>query len=150
MAVQRDRPYMQFNFLVDLGTGTDGPDAAFQEVSNLGTEFAVAEYRAGNDKENNVRKYTGLNKAADVTLKRGIVGYRTFYEWVEQVRRGDPEAIRPSITISLQNEAHETVMTWTLKNARIIKYVSGPFNAKGGDVVMEEINLAYEQLVLEK
>jgi phage tail-like protein len=150
MSVQRDRPYMQFNFLVDLGSGTDGPDAAFQEVSNLGSEFAVAEYRAGNDKENNVRKYTGLNKAADVTLKRGIVGYRSLYEWLEKVRRGDNDAVRPSVTIHLQNEAHENVMTWTLKNARIIKYISGPFNAKGGDVAMEELTLAYEQLVLEK
>jgi phage tail-like protein len=149
MAIQRDRPYMQFNFLVDLGTGTDGPDAAFQEVSNLGTEFTVAEYRAGNDKENNVRKYTGLNKAADVTLKRGIVGYDSFYKWVEQVRKGDPAAMRPSITISLQNEAHEVVMTWALKNARIIKYISGPFNAKGTDVAMEELTISYEQLVLE-
>ena len=46
MAVQRDRPYAQFNFLVDLGTGdTDGPDAGFQECSAISTEVAVAEYR---------------------------------------------------------------------------------------------------------
>ena len=33
MAVQRDRPYPGFNFLVDLGTGaTDGPDAGFEEL----------------------------------------------------------------------------------------------------------------------
>ena len=32
MAVMRDRPYVQFNFLVDLGDGnTDGPAAGFQE-----------------------------------------------------------------------------------------------------------------------
>ena len=31
MAVLRDRPYAQFNFLVDLGTGaTEGPQAGFQ------------------------------------------------------------------------------------------------------------------------
>jgi phage tail-like protein len=149
MSIQRDRPYMQFNFLVDLGSGTDGPDAAFQEISNLGTEFTVAEYRAGNDKENNVRKYLGLNKAADVTLKRGIVGYDSFYKWLEQVRRGDKDATKASIQIMLQSEAHETVMTWSLKNARILKYISGPFNAKGTDVAMEELTIAYEQLVLE-
>ena len=34
MAVQRDRPYVQFNFLVDLGTGdTTGPEAGFQEIN---------------------------------------------------------------------------------------------------------------------
>ena len=31
MAVMRDRPYAQFNFLIDLGAGaTDGPQAGFQ------------------------------------------------------------------------------------------------------------------------
>ena len=44
MAVLRERPYVQFNFLVDLGTGnTDGPEAGFQECSNIGMEVTVAE-----------------------------------------------------------------------------------------------------------
>src|SRR5687767_8593549 len=76
MAVLRDRPYVQFNFLVDLGTGsTDGPEAGFQECSNIGMEVTVAEYRNGNEKENSVRKITGLNKATDVTLKRGVTAH---------------------------------------------------------------------------
>jgi hypothetical protein len=37
MAVLRERPYVQFNFLVDLGTGnTDGAEAGFQECSGIG------------------------------------------------------------------------------------------------------------------
>ena len=75
MAVLRDTPYGEFNFLVDLGTGdTSGPEAGFQECSAIGMEIAVAEYRNGNDKTNAVRKITGLNKVADVTLKRGVIG----------------------------------------------------------------------------
>jgi len=79
MAIPRDRPYVQFNFLVDLGGGggTNGPDAGFQEVSNIGMEVTVAEYRNGNSPENSVRKITGLNKATDVTLKRGVIGSLT-------------------------------------------------------------------------
>ena len=30
-----------------------------------------------------------------------------------------------------------------------MKYVAGPFNAKGTDVAMEELTLAYERLELE-
>src|SRR5689334_12774316 len=57
MAILRDRPYSQFNFLVDLGTGvTDTPAAGFQEVSGIGMEVTVAEYRNGNSKENSVMK----------------------------------------------------------------------------------------------
>ena len=74
MAILRDRPYVQFNFLVNLGNGTDGPEAGFQEMSNIGMEVTVSEYRTGNSKENSVRKITGLNKATDVTLKRGVIG----------------------------------------------------------------------------
>jgi phage tail-like protein len=150
MAVQRDRPYVQFNFLVDLGTGnTDGYDAGFQEVSNIGTEVTVAEYRNGNEKENSVRKITGLNKCTDVTMKRGVIGSLSLYNWLNDIRNGNQNALR-TVHIHLQNEDHtETVQTWTLKRARIIKHVSGAFNAKGTDVAMEELTISYERLEME-
>ena len=150
MAVLRDRPYGQFNFLVDLGTGqTEGPEAGFQECSAISMSVDVAEYRNGNDKENSVRKITGLNKAADVTLKRGIIGSLGLYKWIDQIRNGDPAAFR-TVVIQLQNEDHTaTVMTWKLLRARIIKHTSGPLNAKGTDVAMEELTLAYERLEME-
>ena len=149
MAVLRERPYVQFNFLVDIGEGTDGPEAGFQEVSNIGMEVTVAEYRNGNEKENSVRKITGLNKATDVTLKRGVIGSLNLYRWLNDIRNGDQNATR-TVTISLQNEDHtEIVQTWRLLRARIIKHVSGPLNAKGTDVAMEELTLAYERLEME-
>ncbi|AFE04880.1 hypothetical protein COCOR_02864 [Corallococcus coralloides DSM 2259] len=150
MAVFRERPYVQFNFLVDLGTGTtDGADAGFQEISNVGMEVTVAEYRNGNEKENSVRKITGLNKATDVTMKRGVIGSLTLYSWLNQLRNGEANALR-TVTIQLQNEDHTAVVqTWKLLRARIIKHVSGPFNAKGTDVAIEELTIAYERLEME-
>ena len=60
-----------------------------------------------------------------------------------------PGALR-NVLIHLQNEDHTAiVMTWKLLRARIIKYTSGPLNAKGTDVAMEEITLAYERLEME-
>jgi phage tail-like protein len=149
MPVQRDRPYVQFNFLVDLGNGTEGPAAGFQECSNIGMEVTVAEYRAGNHKENSVQKITGLNKATDVTLKRGVIGSLDLYTWLDQIRNGDQTALR-TIKVQLQDEAHtQVVQTWKLLRARIIKHVSGPMNAKGTDVAMEELTIAYERLQME-
>jgi phage tail-like protein len=150
MAVLRDRPYVQFNFLVDLGTGTtDGPQAGFQECSNVGMEVTVAEYRNGNEMENSVRKITGLNKATDVTLKRGVIGALNLYQWLDQIRNGNQAAYR-TVLIHLQNEDHTAIVqTWKLLRARIIKHVSGPFNAKGTDVAMEELTIAYERLEME-
>src|SRR3954465_361307 len=116
MAVMRDRPYVQFNFLVDLGDGkTDGPDAGFQEVSGIGMEVTTAEYRNGNEKENSVRKISGLNKATDVTLKRGVIGSLTLYKWLDDIRNGNQNALR-NVVIQLQNEDHTAVVqTWKLK-----------------------------------
>ena len=150
MATFRDRPYMQFNFLVDLGDGaTDGPKAGFQEVSGIGMEVTVAEYRTGNSKENSVMKITGINKCTDVTMKRGVIGSLDLYQWLDQIRNGDQKALR-TVTVQLQNEDHtEVVQTWKLLRARIIKHTSGPFNAKGTDVAMEELVLAYERLEME-
>ena len=150
MAVLRDHPYGEFNFLIDLGTGsTEGPEAGFQECSAIGMEVEVIEYRNGNEKLNSVRKLTGLNKAHDVTLKRGVIGSLGLYQWLNEIRNGDQAAAR-TVSIQLQNEDHtEVAVTWILLRARIIKHVSGPLNAKGTDVAMEELTLAYERLEME-
>ena len=150
MAVLRERPYVQFNFLVDLGNGnTEGPEAGFQEVSGIGMEMTVAEYRNGNERENAVRKITGLNRTTDVTLKRGVIGSLNLYQWLDEIRNGSQNALR-TVTIQLQNEDHSSVVqTWKLMRARIIKHTSGPMNAKGADVAMEELVLAYERLEME-
>lgn len=149
MAILRDRPYVQFNFLVDLGTGnTDGAEAGFQEVSGIGTEVTVSEYRNGNERENSVRKITGLNKVADVTFKRGVIGSLNLYKWLDDIRNGNQTALR-TVTVQLQSEDHQIVQTWKLIRARITKHTSGPYSAKGTDVAIEEMVIAYERLEME-
>jgi phage tail-like protein len=150
MAVLRERPYVQFNFLVDLGDGnTEGAQAGFQEISGIGMEVTVSEYRTGNSRENSVMKITGMNKASDVTMKRGVIGSLNLYKWLDEIRNGNQSALR-TVTIQLQNEDHsEIVQTWKLMRARITKHTSGPLNAKGTDVAMEELVLAYERLEME-
>jgi phage tail-like protein len=150
MAVLRERPYAQFNFLVDLGDGvTEGPQAGFQECSSIGMSVDVVEYRNGNDKENAVRKLTGLGRYPDVTLRRGVIGSLDLYQWLNDIRNGSVNAIR-TVTVQLQNEEHSSVVQeWKLLRARIIKHTSGPFNAMCSDVAMEELTLAYERLEIE-
>ena len=150
MAVQRERPYAQFNFLVDLGTGaTDGPQAGFQECSEIAMSVDVIEYRNGNERENGVRKLTGLARYPDVTLRRGIIGSLDLYQWLNDIRDGNQAAYR-TVRVQLVTEDHTSVVQeWKLLRARIIKHVSGPLNARGSDVAMEELTLAYERLEME-
>ena len=143
----RDVPYPSFNFVVNIGQGE--AFGGFSDVSGLQTELTVSEYRNGNEKENAVRKITGLNKATDVTMKRGVIGALDLYNWLNDIRNGNQNALR-TVTIQLQSEDHgQVVQTWKLLRARIVKYTSGPFNARGSDVAIEEIVLAYERLELE-
>jgi phage tail-like protein len=90
-----------------------------------------------------------MNKSTDVTLKRGVIGSLNLYQWLHAIRNGDQTQLR-QVVIQLQSEDHsQVVMTWKLKNARIIKATFGPFNAKGTDVAMEEMVLAYGRLEME-
>ena len=146
---KRNDLYGQFNFLVHLGAGnTKGPQAAFQEC-NIGIEVTLAKCHKRNEKENSPRKITGLNKSTDVTFKRGVIGSLTLSNWLNDIRNGKQAAIR-DVTIQLRSEDHcGVVQSWKLTRARIIKFVSGPMKAKGTDVAMEELTLAYERLEME-
>ena len=149
MAVQREQPYPDHNFLVDLGDGdAEGAEGAFSEVSGLETWVEVIEYRTGSDRDSSPAKLTGLARVSDVSLRRGLIGSLRLYRWFDQVRNGDPAAIR-TVTITLLGEDRTPVMTWRLLRARPVRHASGPFHAEGCDVAMEELVLAYERLELE-
>jgi phage tail-like protein len=150
MAILRDRPYTNFNFLVDLGTGTtEGPDAGFEEVQLPDVWLDVIEYRNGNERENSVRKLTGLDHVGNLVLKRGVIGSLRLYNWYNQIRNGDQSALR-TVTIQLQNEDHTSVVvTWKLLRARLVGLRWGPLNGKGKDVALEEAILACERLEME-
>jgi len=139
---ERITPYGTFNFVVNF----DGSDdfGGFSDVSGIGTEVTVAEYRAGSDKENHVRKVAGVHKVSDVTFKRGIVNFDSLWEWIEQTRTAGPAAQR-TVAVTLLDEAHNPVRTWLLRGCIPMKYTGPTLAGKGGgDVAMEEIVLAAE------
>jgi phage tail-like protein len=148
MPVQRDNPYGAFNFLVtlggDQGTGELGNIVGgFSDVSGLGFEVQYAEYRNGNEKVNTVRKVQNSFKVDDVVLKRGLIGSPDLFTWLKSVREGDIDP-RP-VTITLLDEARNTVGTWKLLKAQPKKYTGPTLAAKGGtDVAMEELTLCHE------
>jgi phage tail-like protein len=149
MAVERDRPYSQFNFRVVIEGGPSAEDfkAGFQEVSGLGMEVTVAEYRAGNWSENSSMKVNGTYKVPDVTMKRGVIGDpATLYGWIDQVRNGNLAAMR-TVTIQLYGEDRKgPVQEWKLMKARPSKYTGPSLSGKGTDVAIEELVLACERI----
>jgi phage tail-like protein len=137
-------------------TGSEGDtldeetvQAGFQEVSGLGMEITVAEYRAGNAGTNEPIKITGTVKTPDVTLKRGVIGSTDLYDWLHEVRNGSQNQLK-NVTIKLMAEDRETVaQQWKLSNSRPMKYTGPSLNGKGTDLAIEELVLAAERIVLE-
>jgi phage tail-like protein len=146
----RTTPYLGFNFIVALDPGSGGvgtPIGGFSDVSGLQTEITVAEYRAGNYPENHGDKLPSVYKTSDVTLKRGMVNNPDVSTWLEQVRTTGVAAKKPSVVITLLDETHQPVASWTLRKAMIIKWNGPVLAAKGGaDVAMEEVVISAEKI----
>jgi phage tail-like protein len=126
--------------------GEEDIRAGFQEVSGLGMEITVAEYRAGNWPLNSPLKVTGLIKTPDVTFKRGVIGRLDLYTWLDKVRQGSQQVLM-DVTVKLMAEDRATVaQTWLLKSARPMKYTGPSLNGKGTDLAIEELVLAVERI----
>jgi phage tail-like protein len=140
MAVSRQYPYNQFNFQVKFGS----TQASFQEVSGLGMEIHVMEYRSGDRPDNSPIKVTGLTKYNDLTFKRGVCGdLTTLYAWFASISGGAGNAPNGgvTVTINLMDDTNTTaVQTWTANNARATKLTGPtPLNGKATDVAIEEL-----------
>lgn len=147
----RNTPYNAFNFTVAFGDGDI--EGGFSEVSGLGTEVTVAEYRNGNDKRNVVTKIPGMFKVNDVTLKRGIVNSDPVFKMFKDLQDGKIEDAKQSVTVTLMDETGtNAVQKWQLLDVFPTKYTGPSLSAKGGgDVAMEELvfscgDIRYEQV----
>ncbi len=136
--VQRDEPYSAFNFIVNFD---NLGEAGFQEVSGLTVETEVIEYREGND-TNIVRKLPGLTKYSNITLKRGITGDLSLWNWMLATIDGRPERLDGSV--SLLNEEREVVLRWLIRRAWPCRYSGPGLVAGSSEVAIETLEIAHE------
>ena len=149
MPTERLNPYGAFNFLVSLGDGKEAEAiGGFSDVSGLGEEVNYSEYRNGNEPFNTVRKIPNTFKVDDITLKRGLVGSTSLFEWLANVANGETD--RRQVTITLLDEARNDVASWVLRDAQPKKWTGPTLAAKGGgEVAMEEFSLVHEGITYE-
>ena len=149
MAILRDQPYGNQHFLVDLGSGTDGPEAGFLEVVLPDISVDVIEYRSGNDRESGRRKLPGLAHYSNLVLRRGFTGSLSLYSWMNEVRNGNVNT-RRTVTILLLSEDQATVVAaWKALRSFPVKYSASDLNGAGTDIVIEELVLSCERVELE-
>jgi phage tail-like protein len=139
MATRVD-PYRSFNFLVEW----DGiVQAGFQECSGLDASTDPVDYREGND-PNHVRKLTGLNKFAAITLKRGVTDSTEMWEWRQTVIDG--KTARKNGSIVLLDESGTEKRRWNFFNAWPSKWTGPSFNSTGSTVAVESLELTHEEI----
>jgi phage tail-like protein len=133
-------PLGNFRFTVEAeGFASTG----FAEMSGLEIETEVIEYRDGNN-VGDVRKIPGLNKAGDITLKRGVATSFELWDWYKTVLNRKPQ--RRDVVISLLNEDLEPSAQWRLFNAWPRKYVGPVLNAQGNQIAIEELVIVSERI----
>jgi phage tail-like protein len=134
-------PLPKFHFQVEWG----GARLGFTEVSGLDVETEVIEYREGISPEYSKLKIPGMQKYANVTMKRGVMASdNDYFAWWNTVALNTVE--RRDITISLLNEQHAPVMVWKLKNARAAKVVSTDLKADGNEPAIASVVGVYDPM----
>jgi len=145
MEAVRNDPYKNFHFRVYFGGIAVAPSAGFEECAGIDVERSTGE-GLGDRAESGMRKIVGINKITDVTLKRGVVRSSDLNDWLHQVREGTPGGYR-TVFIELRgNFPDAAVRRFRLERARIVKHTSGPLNAGGTDVAIQELVLSCEGL----
>ena len=146
MAVLRNDPYPDSNFEVTItGISDDGRSVkgSFAEVSGLDVEIDVIEYRTGSE-DITVRKLPGLKKYSNITLKRGVIGDLTFWNWLASALNG--QVVRADGTIVLLDEKRQPVVTWKFHRGWPCRWSGPELDAKSRDVALEMLEICHEGL----
>ena len=144
MPVQRDNPYSNFNFLVEI----DGvASAGFAEADLPGGRIETIEYREGGDKTSGARKLPGRVSYENVLLRRGLSGRTDLYDWWRAVRDGAPD--RRNVSIVLLDEARDPVQRWLLRDAWPARLAYSALDAAKNEVAIETLELTYESFETE-
>lgn len=147
MAIRREQPYRNSNFLVDFGQGDSRSlIAGFSDV--IFPEFPV------DQSESPQRPHVvpqpveqdDVAAANRLILKRGVIGSLDLYAWWDEARNGAVPRTR-TVNVELLGDDQETVvLTWRFNNVRPVSLSYSPLHAMGGGILMETLTLAFDRM----
>ena len=140
MAVQRNDPYVAFNYLIEIGGIRAG---GFNEVSGLDGEIEPVDYRNG-DEDFVARKLPGMKKYPNIVLKRGIIGDLDAFQWFQAGAAGAVD--RREGAIIMRDEERNEVMRWKFVRGWACKYTGPSLKADSSAVAIETIEICHEGL----
>jgi phage tail-like protein len=143
VAVQRENPYANFNFVVE----GIGEETAFAEVELPAAEIETIEYREGADRTNASRKLPGRVRYGNVVLRRGVTGSPALWQWFLETSQGQLQ--RRDVVITLLDETRNPVQQWRFRDAWPTKYDPSDLDAKGNEILIETLELAVEAIEID-
>ncbi|QIE56032.1 phage tail protein [Pikeienuella piscinae] len=136
------QPPVGFHFRVDFDLAEAGEqDIRFREVTGLSMELEEESYAEGGENRF-THKFPVRGSYPPLVLKRGLMTDSTVAAWVRDAVQNF--TIRPAtVWVTLLNDAHEPLETYTVVNAWPKKWVVSDFNAEASEIVVETLELAY-------
>lgn len=147
------RPFTSFNFVVLIEVkgvtqnGSQVCSAAFSECDGLEMTMEPKTIRAGGRNTGPVH-LSGPLSYGQLTLKRGMTSNFDLWNWFEQMYKKDQSGYRTSATVVMRGADQSDQAVFQLTGCLPIKLKAPGMNAKDGIVAIEEIQIAYETLLL--
>lgn len=143
-------PFTAFNFSVELSVPDfDGLlcSASFAECDGLEMSMEVKTIREGGNNVQQLR-LVGPVSYGQLTLRRGMTPNFDLWQWFESVH-ADPRRYRAQgEVLLLAPDGHTPRARFLLDRCLPVKLKAPALNAKDGMVAIEELQLAYQSLVL--
>lgn len=140
-------PPVGFHFMVEFDlNGVQDQDFRFQEVSGLNVEIETETRKAGGE-----NRFTYVlptrSKYNNLVLKRGLLLNSALLKWLKDaVQNIEVEPI--TVWVTLLNEEHEPLHTYTFINAWPIKWSASDLNAEESKLVIETLELSYHYFTI--
>lgn len=142
---------VNFHFKVDFNfNAQDKTDIKFQSVTGLDSTLDTEQIKEGG--ENRFEHVVPVRrKYGPLTLKRGLIRQEdsALTKWLKKAFDDEVVEPRPTVTISLLDEQHNTLMHWTINNVWPRSWKIGELNAEQGAVLIETLELNYNRLLFE-
>jgi phage tail-like protein len=139
-------PFTAFNFSVEIypdGASAPLAEASFAECDGLEMTMEIKTIREGGANDRAVR-VPGIINYSNLTLKRGMTTNFDLWKWAQDTII-DP-ALRANAEVVMFAEDGVTERArFQLHRCLPIKFKAPAFNAKDGNVAIEEFQLAYEK-----
>lgn len=124
-------------------------DVAFQSVSGLDVTLETESVKEGGENRF-THQLPVRRKAGPLVLKRGILSPKQslLTKYLQGVFANDVFQPMDVVTVNLLDETHQTLLSWSVNNVWPLSWKIGELNAMQGEVLIETLELNYNQLIL--